>query len=145
MHIVFYEKPGCSGNAGQKAWLQAAGHTLEVRDLLHWAWTREELLGFLGVLPVAQWFNRAAPRVKSGEVVPEAMDRETALQTLLDEHLLIRRPLLRREDGGCLVGFEAGPLAEFLAQASVAAAPGEGCAARTMTPCPDPHDELSHG
>jgi len=138
MHIIFYEKPGCSGNASQKAWLQAAGHTLEVRNLLGWAWTREELLGFLGELPVTQWFNRAAPRVKSGEIVPEALDRETAIRTLLDEHLLIRRPLLRREDGLCLVGFEAAPLAHFLSLEAAVAAPGEGCAARAMEPCPAP-------
>lgn len=27
-HLVFYEKPGCAGNARQKALLRAAGHTL---------------------------------------------------------------------------------------------------------------------
>jgi len=31
--VTFYEKPGCANNARQKAWLQAAGHQLEVRSL----------------------------------------------------------------------------------------------------------------
>lgn len=37
--IVFYEKPGCGGNARQKAVLAAAGHELEVRDLPRRQWT----------------------------------------------------------------------------------------------------------
>ena len=32
--IIFYEKPGCGGNARQKALLLASGHELEVRNLL---------------------------------------------------------------------------------------------------------------
>jgi nitrogenase-associated protein len=84
-HVVFYEKPGCGGNAKQKAWLESAGHTLDVRSLLAWPWTADSLLAFLAPLPVAEWFNRAAPRVKSGEVVPEQLDRDTALALLLAE------------------------------------------------------------
>jgi hypothetical protein len=76
-HVVFYEKPGCGGNAKQKAWLESAGHTLDVRSLLAWPWTADSLLAFLAPLPVAEWFNRAAPRVKSGEVVPEQLDRDS--------------------------------------------------------------------
>lgn len=97
-HIVFYEKPGCGGNARQKALLQAAGHTIEPRDLLAWPWSAESLLEFLGPLPVAQWFNRAAPRVKSGELVPEALEAGEALALLLAEPLLIRRPLMQCGD-----------------------------------------------
>jgi nitrogenase-associated protein len=73
-HLVFFEKPGCGGNARQRATLEAAGHTLERRNLLTAHWTPEALLAFLAPLPVPQWFNRAAPRIKSGEVVPEALD-----------------------------------------------------------------------
>lgn len=91
-HIVFYEKPGCGGNAKQRALLEAAGHTLDRRSLLDEPWTRESLLAFLQALPVVQWFNRAAPRVKSGEIIPESLDADAALALLLTEHLLIRRP-----------------------------------------------------
>jgi nitrogenase-associated protein len=89
--LLFFEKPGCGGNARQKAALLAAGHTLQVRSLLAEPWTRERLLAFLAPLPVAQWFNRAAPRVKNGEVQPEALDADAALALLLAEPLLIRR------------------------------------------------------
>lgn len=102
-HIVFYEKPGCANNSRQKAWLSAAGHTVEARNLLSHAWTCDELLRFFGARPVADWFNRGAPRIKSGEVKPEALDATEALTLLLTDPLLIRRPLIeandRRESG----------------------------------------------
>jgi nitrogenase-associated protein len=106
MHVIFYEKPGCAGNARQKALLRAAGHTLEVRDLLRWPWGAMELLAFLGPLPVADWFNRAAPRVKSGAVAPERVTATRAIDLLLAEPLLIRRPLMELANGERMVGFD---------------------------------------
>jgi nitrogenase-associated protein len=76
-HIIFYEKPGCGGNARQKALLRASGHRLEVRDLL--SWDAESLLAFLPPVAVSEWFNRAAPRIKSGQVVPERLDALRAI------------------------------------------------------------------
>jgi nitrogenase-associated protein len=66
-HLVFFEKPGCGGHARQRATLEAAGHTLERCNLLTAPWTPESLLTFLTPLPVPDWFNRAAPGVKSGD------------------------------------------------------------------------------
>ncbi|MEY4763353.1 MAG: hypothetical protein RI907_26 [Pseudomonadota bacterium] len=144
-HIVFFEKPGCGGNAKQRAWLEAAGHTLERRSLLDEPWTRDTLMPYLQPLPVADWFNRAAPKVKSGEVVPEALDAESALALLLAHPLLIRRPLMQRPDGQRLVGFETEAVARFVGLA--AANPSgvdkpmpaslEGCAA-VKGPCATP-------
>lgn len=106
-HLVFFEKPGCSGNARQRATLEAAGHTLELRNLLTTLWSRESLLEFLAPLPVPGWFNRSAPRVKSGEINPDALDGDTALMLLLNEPLLIRRPLMQRTDNNTRhVGFD---------------------------------------
>lgn len=136
-HVVFYEKPGCGGNARQKHWLQAAGHSLEVRNLLAWPWTAASLLAFLAPLPVAEWFNRAAPRVKSGEVQPDALARDEALALLLAEPLLIRRPLMEA-DGRRLVGFDPATIAAWLSSPALAELDGrraEGCAAG-QTPCP---------
>lgn len=103
--VIFYEKPGCSGNARQKALLEAAGHTVIARDLLTKPWTRLELLSFFAGLPVAEWFNRNAPAVKSGEIVPEECDEATALALLQKHPLLIRRPLLEVE-GERRAGFD---------------------------------------
>jgi nitrogenase-associated protein len=132
-HVTFYEKPGCGGNAKQKALLRAAGHTLEVRDLLRWPWSAEALLGFLRPLPVAEWFNRAAPRVKTGEIVPEALAAEAALALLLAEPLLIRRPLMALYDRR-MVGFDAARVHAWLGLGEAAPATAsptslEGCAA----------------
>lgn len=139
--LVFFEKPGCGGNARQKAALRAAGHTLEVRSLLAEPWTGPALLAFLQPLPVAEWFNRAAPRVKSGAVVPEALDAETALALLMAEPLLIRRPLMQRlDDGSRRVGFDTAAIDAWvgLAPAALQRTSLEGCT-RPLQTCAPPH------
>ncbi|MFD2175880.1 ArsC/Spx/MgsR family protein [Rhodobacter lacus] len=93
--VIFWEKPGCVGNGRQKAALRQAGHVLEVRDLLTAPWTAETLRPFFGARPVAQWFNAAAPRIRSGEVRPDALSEAEAMAVLLAEPLLIRRPLMQ--------------------------------------------------
>ena len=133
--ITFYEKPGCKGNLRQKTLLAAAGHTVQAKNLKAEAWTADRLLQFLGKLPVADWFNRAAPAVKSGAVVPQALDAEAALARLLAEPLLIRRPLIERaDDGSRRVGFEAAAIDAWIGLGPAAPAPGarlEGCASPT--------------
>jgi nitrogenase-associated protein len=139
-HIVFFEKPGCGGNARQRQALLAAGHTLERRNLLTVPWTADALLAFMQPLPVADWFNRAAPRVKSGAVQPEALDADAAVALLLAEPLLIRRPLMQRTDNQSrFVGFDIAAVQAWvgLGNASVDtaregyAAPTEHCATVT--------------
>lgn len=140
-HIVFFEKPGCNGNARQRAALQAAGHTLERRNLLTANWTTEALLAFLAPLPVADWFNRAAPRIKSGELVPEALSAETALTLLMAEPLLIRRPLmLNAADGSRHVGFDTAAVTAWIGLEPSAQRPSslEGCASPTPS-CSHPN------
>ncbi|MEH2454623.1 ArsC/Spx/MgsR family protein [Nostoc sp.] len=101
--VIFYSKPGCQGGTKQKVLLTAAGHEVVAYNLLTEPWTVERLRSFFGDHPVAEWFNPSSPKVKSGEIVPEKTDAETALQLMLREPLLIRRPLLeigdRREVG----------------------------------------------
>ncbi len=92
--VIFYEKPGCSNNARQKQLLAAAGHQLDIRNLLTEAWTAELLQSYFTGKPVAAWFNKAAPKVKSGEIRPDELDAETALNLMLAEPILIRRPLM---------------------------------------------------
>jgi nitrogenase-associated protein len=92
--VIFYSKPGCKGGVKQKVLLTAAGHEVIPQNLLKEPWTAERLRSFFGDRPVAEWFNLSAPKVKSGEVVPEKVDEQTALALMLKEPLLIRRPLL---------------------------------------------------
>lgn len=111
--LVFYEKPGCVGNARQKSLLRKQGVAFQVRDLLRERWTAERLRAFFGANPVAEWFNPSAPRVKSGELRIESMGEREALDLMLREPILIRRPLL--ELGGMKQsGFLPGPVLDAL-------------------------------
>jgi nitrogenase-associated protein len=103
--VIFYEKPGCINNTRQKALLIEAGHQLIARNLLLETWTPDRLRPFFGDLPVTQWFNTTAPEIKSGLVVPGNLDAETALELMVLDPLLIRRPLIQVGET-CRVGFD---------------------------------------
>ena len=103
--VIFWEKPGCQGNARQKEILLASGHELDVRNLLTEPWTKESLASFFGARPVAEWFNMTNPRVKAGEIVPAKVSRDEALSMMVSEPLLIVRPLMQ-VGGERLAGFD---------------------------------------
>ncbi|MGK7945396.1 MAG: ArsC/Spx/MgsR family protein [Microcystaceae cyanobacterium] len=111
--VIFYEKPGCLNNTKQKKLLQAAGHQLEIHNLLTTPWTPETLRPFFGARPVYEWFNRTAPRVKSGEIDPLQLDEASALQLMVEEPLLIRRPLIQ-VDQECRQGFDSESIDQWI-------------------------------
>ncbi len=124
--VQFYEKPGCRNNTRQKALLQASGHDVIAHDLLRHPWSAEVLRSFFANQPVAAWFNRAAPRVKDGSLVPETFDEDRALAAMLADPLLIRRPLIEI-DGKKTAGFDADLLERWIGLAPDLPKPGEGC------------------
>ncbi|MEN6586345.1 MAG: ArsC/Spx/MgsR family protein [Sulfuricella sp.] len=134
--VIFYEKPGCTGNARQKALLREAGHELEARNLLVHPWTADALRPFFGGRPVAEWFNTSAPRIKSGEVAPQMLDEAAALALMLADPLLIRRPLIECE-GRRECGFDA----EIERWLAIAAPAGnlEGCPRNSVNATHEPH------
>ena len=137
--VVFYEKPGCSGNARQKALLEGAGHTVVAKDLLHTPWLRMDLLSFLGALPVAQWFNRNAPAVKNGDIVPADFDEATALALLQADPILIRRPLLEVA-GERRAGFDAAAIHAWIGLGGAPVDADSETCRHDGTPCPGaPH------
>jgi len=103
--IIFYTKPGCSTSAKQIDLLKQSGHEVDVLDLLAQPWTAEQLISYFGGLPVEAWFNEKSPRVKSGEIKPAQYDQHAALALMLNDHLLIRRPLMD-SDGKRMCGFD---------------------------------------
>jgi len=113
--IHFYEKPGCINNTRQKQLLHAAGHELQVHDLLrcNWAGQRELLRSFFTGLPVAEWFNPSAPAIKNGEVNPHQLNAEQALDLMCEQPILIRRPLLEC-NGQRGAGFDADKIKAWL-------------------------------
>ena len=135
-HVIFYEKPGCGGNSRQKKTLSDSGHVLEERDLLSHPWSGAELLAFLGLLPPAEWFNRSAPKVKSGEIVPETLSATKALELLLEDHLLIRRPLMQVGEER-KVGWDEAAVAAWIGL-NAAGGIGEGCPKHDHAPKCEP-------
>jgi hypothetical protein len=134
--ITFYQKPGCKTNARQKQMLEAAGHAVIAKSLLSESWTEERLRGFFGNTPVTSWFNPAAPRIKSGEIDPATVDADAALAIMLDDPLLIRRPLVEARGQRC-AGFDHEPVTSLLGRAADPDA--ESCSRPGLSPrCPDP-------
>jgi len=144
VQVVFYEKPGCSNNTRQKKLLKAAGHELDARSLLTTAWTVETLRPFFQGLEVAEWFNRSAPAVKSGEVTPPALDEEAALELMLQDPLLIRRPLMLI-DGEYYAGFDTGRLNAVIGLAPVAGPEDLECCPRSHTQSSCSDDDAANG
>jgi nitrogenase-associated protein len=107
--VEFFEKPGCRTNTRQKALLRAAGHEIIERNLLTTPWTPASLRPYFGDEAVADWFNRSAPAIKQGEILPERLSETEALILMSTTPLLIKRPLLRVEER-CCAGFESAAL-----------------------------------
>jgi len=139
--VTFWQKPGCRTNGRQRAMLLAAGHEVDARDLLTEPWTAGRLAAFFKDLAVPDWFNRAAPQVKSGTVDPAALDAQTAMPLLLAEPLLIRRPLMEAGDWRC-VGFDMAAVDRAIGLALDQESPDglEGCAhaGDAAATCPPP-------
>lgn len=137
--VTFWEKPGCANNTRQKALLVASGHEVVAKSLLTEPWDAVRLRSFFGDRPVADWFNRASPRVKAGEIVPETTSAADALAAMLADPLLIRRPLMevagRRE-----VGFDTTRVAAWIGLVDPDRPMSEACpkGAADPAPCPAP-------
>ena len=120
--VHFYEKPGCVNNTRQKQLLLNAGYQLIVHNLLEQPWAEQKSLlrTFFGNLAVADWFNRSAPAVKNGLVVPEHLSEQQAIAAMVADPLLIRRPLLE-VDGRRRAGFDSTVLESWLGVSAVQA------------------------
>ncbi len=103
--VTFYEKPGCINNTRQKKLLAAAGHQVVAKNLLTEAWQPERLRSFFGELSVRDWFNDSAPAIKHGEVEADKLTEQEALALMLENPLLIRRPLMQVGDT-LMAGFD---------------------------------------
>lgn len=106
MEVHFYEKPGCINNTKQKVLLKDKGYKVIAYNLLEEPWTTTMLAKYLSTRPFAEWFNVSAPRIKSGEINPANFSEDEALQAMIDDPYLIKRPLIRvGQNYGC--GFDS--------------------------------------
>jgi nitrogenase-associated protein len=137
-YVIFFEKPGCKNNTRQKAALAEAGHEVEAHNLLAHRWTMDTLRPFFGDLPVGQWFNPSAPRIKSGEVDPAGVDAATALAWMLADPLLIRRPLMQ-VGSERRAGFDSAAVDRWIGLKAAALSLVEACPkGHDAEPCPMP-------
>lgn len=132
-HVIFYEKPGCSGNTKQKKRLIASGHTVEAKDILLEDWTPTRLRPFFGILPIVQWFNISAPPVRDGQLFPQRLSEAQALGHMCANPLLIRRPLMEVA-GTFRCGFDEADIQDWI---GLSAAPpvADGCDRHDGRPC----------
>ena len=125
-YVIFYEKPGCAGNAQQKALLRASGHEVEARNLLNKSWSPSSLRPYFGSKPLPEWFNAASPRIKSGEIDLEKVTPQEALVMMMLDPLLIRRPLMRIGDH-CEAGFDPKAIDRWIGLKQSANMVGDAC------------------
>jgi nitrogenase-associated protein len=100
--IIFYGKTGCKGNARQKRLLRLAGHELEVKDILTYEWSKEELEKFVGDKKFPDCFNFSAVEIKNGAINPQNYCFESSLdkrydkmiEKMIHSPILIKRPLM---------------------------------------------------
>ncbi len=102
--ILFYEKPGCINGEKQKKILEAAGHTLRCIDILTYPWSLQKLLPFVAGKAVEEIINHTAPAVKKGEIVPTHLTFDEAVELMVKDPILIKRPLIEVE-GQTIQGF----------------------------------------
>jgi len=133
--VTFYEKPGCINNTRQKKLLAAAGHQVIAKNLLTEHWQTERLRAFFGVLAVRDWFNYSAPAIKHGEIDPETITEQNALALMLDNPLLIRRPLMQVGES-LIVGFDQQAVDKWIGLS-------ESEVTSDLESCPRSHEQAS--
>ncbi|MBU0632956.1 arsenate reductase family protein [bacterium] len=111
--VIFYEKPGCATNTKQKKSIRDAGYLVIERDLLNNEMSKETLYEFVKDKPVAEWFNVNAPKIKNKEIDPSNLNQEEALELILNEPILIKRPLMVIGDHK-ICGFDQEYIENFL-------------------------------
>lgn len=92
--VSFYGKSGCSGNRRQVEQLKQADYVVQWIDILKKRWDEETLSKFLGHQAVHNCINQRAPTIISGETNPNEMDDDQLMQAMVEDPVLIKRPLL---------------------------------------------------
>ena len=92
--LIFYEKPGCHGNARQKELLRSHGYHLMVKSIIDEKWTAKKLRPYFGHKRLEDWFNMNAPLVRDNMINFNELDEESALDLLIADPILIKRPLI---------------------------------------------------
>jgi nitrogenase-associated protein len=135
--IQFFGKPNCVNNNKQKSLLQAAGHTVQDNDILSQDWKPDQLRDYFGHAPIAEWFNMMAPVIKSKDFSIDNLSAAQALEAMVENPLLIRRPLMDL-DGRKVCGFRFEEIDEIIGLSPAAGHKEEmqGLRNEDMATCP---------
>ena len=112
-NIIFYTKLGCAGGIRQREYLTTSGHIVEERSLLDTKWTPETLRPYLERLDITEWYNKNAPEVKAGIVIPGSLSSKDTLNLLCSNPILIKRPLMKIKDE-LIAGFDVDFLSKII-------------------------------
>ncbi|MFY9628273.1 MAG: ArsC/Spx/MgsR family protein [Methylocystis sp.] len=123
--VIFYENPACAEHARLKALLTAAGHTVEVRDLMSEPWSASSLRPFFAEKSIQDWFDTSSPRIKSGEIDLQKINPQSALVAMILDPSLIRAPLMRIGDR-CESGFDPERIQSWIGLTPLQAQPDPG-------------------
>ena len=111
--VIFYKKPGCVTNAKQKTRLRNAGCMVIERNILKHQMGKEQMSMFFEGKPIEKWFNHNAPLIKNEEVDLSKLNRDEALELLVSNPIMIKRPLLIIKDK-MISGFDEEKIEELL-------------------------------
>jgi len=111
--IVFYEKPGCLGNKKQKELLKSNGLEFEVKSILDTKWDKKTLELFFVGLEKNDIVNETAPKIKKGEIDLNSITKEQLIYKMINDPILIKRPLIIVEDSK-ICGFDMAKLNDVL-------------------------------
>lgn len=92
--VSLYGKVGCKGNQRQMKLLEAAGYVVQFIDLLSRNLEESELRKFTAGQPLHDCVNSRAPLITSGKFSPDALDEDELMKAMLDNPILVKRPLL---------------------------------------------------
>lgn len=132
LKIIFYEKPGCSGNKKQKELLEQNKISFDTKSILDTPWDITTLNQFFQGLEKEQIINQFAPQIKNNEIDIKKLTKGQLISMMIEQPILIKRPLL--EIGNHKIcGFDIDKINKLL-KASISSS-NEISTCQSETPC----------
>lgn len=97
-----------------KAELSQAGVELDERDFFADPFSADELRALIGERPVADFFSWRSPSFRKLGIDRAGLSEERMIELMVEEPRLVRRPLIRTEDGALFAGNDKAALANLL-------------------------------
>ena len=96
-----------------KAELSQAGVEMDERDFFADPFSADELREIIGERSAADFFSWRSPSFRKLGVDRASLSEERMIELMVNEPRLIRRPLIRTEDGGLIAGSDKAALADL--------------------------------